>query len=1032
MAIYQANTGVSYDDTFNSLDWVYENKVKIKGKMSEEQIYEYFDLFRTYLDNTINNILLVNKTNEKEEYIRKLCRYVIKNLLPICNQKIAYYNSRKNPKNNSGYMLSSQEMILFNNWLDMEDDLFAIASMRSLTHYALYLERDDPLDQKVWCYILNDVMGGIFYYANQMILNSKYQNLFKQCPTGYGKCVSKDTLIFTENGMKEIKDVVVGENVYSMDKNKLVLQKVLNKWESKKTQYKITTRSGKSIVVSPEHRLFTQKGYVQAKDLTKDDFLYSMLSKVELNNKIDDNELVFISLMLFEGSCTESFLSFTQEENDVYSKFKDVCKNLNFTFGESKKENNKAFTLWFHKRGGKVQNLLKKYELYGHTSHNKRLPKQFFTMPLEQKYKFIGYMLATDGYIPKYNRFDLIGISLASEKLIDDIQLLLSTCGIYSKKSYKKIKNNSKEFDSWRLEIPDEYAKIIYDNCYCYHKQQKLFDRQEIIDSKSVNCYCNRTNYPKIVLEHCKEFKKENNKQWKRNKSFKREIVEEFNTRTHLLDDVVYQDFYWDKIEKIEFSSNEIDMIDIEVENNHNFVANGLLSHNSKSDCNIICYILGYDPNASIMKVVGNPRLVGEMTENVVKMLQSPRHAKVFKQYAKEYEKMKDKDDIFTTLSKKDGLFKLKMSKKARTFLCVNKDTDIDGTRYDYQFFDDITQSKDRENVNRHMMDRDKFTGQWRKRASSEYEVRRFFTGTAYHIEDFLSYCKNYYSNQQPLIVDIDTIYFKWRKFCKLSKDKKSVYIMVQKLADLDLGEESCYCTFPQKYTKREALNMLRGSLGSVREFWAMEQQQPLPPETLAFDYAYLQTYSILPKDILEKRALTKMIIDPSRKGNDNFAGLIFKQSSIENTDKYYLTSCYYQKKSGKVALPNIADLIVEHKVDVIYIENNIDCVQLLEQELEKRKYFNYKIKEFYSYMKKDEKIAKYRDDIRDLIIFPIQRMYHFDSDMGRALKDITSYRLDGNNANDDSIDCCAMFCEQESENMENEVEIFDFDFSLR
>ena len=51
---------------------------------------------------------------------------------------------------------------------------------------------------------------------------------------------------------------------------------------------------------------------------------------------------------------------------------------------------------------------------------------------------------------------------------------------------------------------------------------------------------------------------------------------------------------------------------------------------------------------------------------------------------------------------------------------------------------------------------------------------------------------------------------------------------------------------------------------------------------------------------------------------------------------------------------------------------------------------------------------------------------------MGRALKDITSYRLDGNNKHDDSIDCCAMFCDQENENMENSVEIFDFDFSLR
>lgn len=857
MAIYQADTGVSYDDTFNSLDWVFNNKVKIYGKMTEQEIYEYFDLFRTYLNNTINNILLVNKTDEKEEYIRKLCRYVIKNLLPICNKKIAYYSSKKNPKNNNGYMLSNSEMVMFNNWLDMEDDLFAIASMRSLTHYALYLERDDSLDQKVWCYILNDVMGGIFYYANQMILNKKYQNLFKQCPTGYGKCVSKDTLVYTENGIKEIKDINVGDLVYSMNNNKLVLQKVLNKWESKKPQYKITTKSGKKIIVSPEHRLFTKNGYVQAKDMTTNDYLYSII---------------------------------------------------------------------------------------------------------DQKYEFIYSTLEENGYLKKYNDRRLIKLDFNSEKLADDFQSLLNSCGIFS----QKFSSNNK----WYVKIPREYNNILFNNYVCY--------------------------------------------------------------KTHLLDEVECDNFCWDKIQSIEYDSQEIDMVDIEVENDHNFVANGIVSHNSKSDCNIICYILGYDPNASIMKVVGNPRLVGEMTENVVKMLQSNRHKKVFKQFAINDDKNKNDDALFSTISKKDGVFKLSFSKKARTFLCVNKDTDIDGTRYDYQFFDDITQSKDRENVNKHMADREKFTGQWRKRASSEYEVRRFFTGTAYHVEDFLSYCKSYYANQQPLIADVDIINFKWRKFCRLSRDKKSVYIMVPKLADLDLGEEKCYCTFPQKYTKYEALNMLHGSLGSTREFWAMEQQQPLPPETLAFDYAYLQTYSILPKDILEKDCLTKIIIDPSRKGKDNFAGLIFKKSSLENQDKYYFTSCYYKKTSGKVALPEIADLIVEHKVDVIYIENNIDCVQLLEQELAKRNYYSYKILDFYSYMKKDEKIAKYRDDIRDKIIFPVQRMYHFDSDMGRALKDITNYRLDGNNENDDSIDCCAMFCEQETEHMENAVEVFDFDFSLR
>lgn len=761
---YVKGTSVIYDDTFTALDWVFENKVKIYGKMSEDELYDYFDMFRTYLNNTINNILLVNKDDVKEEYIRKLCRYVIKNLLPICNKKIKFYNEKSSNAN----FVNSNDMIMLNKWLDMEDDLFAIASMRSLTHFALYLERDDSKDQKVWCYILNDVMGGIFYYANQMILNHKYQNLFKQCPTGYGKCCSEDTLVFTPNGYIKIKDLNIGDIVYSMEKNKLVKKQITNKWNSAKKQIKISTRSGSEIIVSPEHRMYTQRGYIQAKDISCDDYLYKL------------------------------------------------CSN----------------------------------------------------------------------------------------------------------------------------------------------------------------------------------------------------------------------NFIWDKITSIEYDNKEIPMVDIEVEDTHNFIANGLVSHNSKSDCVIISYIFGYDNNASIMKVVGNPRLVGEITENVIKMIQSQRFGKVFKKYGEITKN--NKNDIFESISKKDGVFKLKYSNKARSFLCVNKDTDIDGTRYDYQFFDDITQSKDRENTTQHFKDREKFTSQWKKRASDEYSVIRFFTGTAYHREDFLSYTKKYYLHNKKPIKDIDTINFKWSKFVNLSSDKKSVYIIVPKLADLDLGEENCYCTFPQKYSKNEALAMYHGSLGSKREFFAMEQQTPLPPESLAFDYAYLNKYTKLPQDILEKNCVSKIIIDPSRKGYDNFSALVMEQSQIENTDKWYFTDCFYKKVSYKSALPEIVDLIIKHKVDVIYIENNVDYVELLKIELGKKNYTNYNLIEFFSSKGKEDKISSQRDDIRDTIIFPIQGMYYEDSDMGRAMKDIVNYSLDGRNKHDDSIDCCAMFTLQEKDNTQNEVTFFDFDFSLR
>lgn len=624
----KVDDSISYIDTFEALKWAYIQKYDY---ISEEEQLDLMNMTYSFIDNTINEVLLKNKTQEKEEYIRKLCKFTIKIILPKINKKIYEYNLKRSE--NTRGILDSKEMIKLNNWLDLEDNFYAIASMRSLYHLALYLERDDAESQKVWCYIIDDVMGGIFYAANQMILNNKYQNLIKQCPTGYGK---------------------------------------------------------------------------------------------------------------------------------------------------------------------------------------------------------------------------------------------------------------------------------------------------------------------------------------------------------------------------------------------------------SKSDCVIISYILGYDPNATIMKVVGNPKLVGEITQNITKMLLSPRFGKVFKEFGKCQGK---ENEMFTTIKQTDGTFKLKWSKQARSFLCVNKDTAIDGTRYDYQFYDDVTQSKDKENVTQHMKDRSNYTSQWKKRASSEFTTKRFFTGTAYHREDFLSYIKDYYSSKLPLVKELELSKFKWSKFTKVSSDRKTVYIIVPKLANLELGESKAYCTFPQRFSKKEALDMLHGNLGSKREFYAMEQQTPLPPEKLCFDWAYLNQYDRLPEDIVNRQSLSKIIIDPSRKGYDNFSALVFEKSSIENTSKWYFTSCFYEQVSSKVAIPEVADLIIDHKCTTIYAESNIDISDLLEVELHKKNYYDYEIITFYSYEKKEDKISRARDDIRDNILFPVQGMYHFESPMGRALTDIVNYSLEGKNKHDDSPDCCAMFTIQEQEEKSNTIDILPINF---
>lgn len=446
----------------------------------------------------------------------------------------------------------------------------------------------------------------------------------------------------------------------------------------------------------------------------------------------------------------------------------------------------------------------------------------------------------------------------------------------------------------------------------------------------------------------------------------------------------------------------------------------------SKSDCVIIAFCFGYDVNDDIMKIVGNRQLVKPITQAIVKMLKSKRFGKVFPEFGK----YNGDTSMFKNCAETEGTFTLADSKKALSFACFNKETAIDGGRFNKQFFDDVTQSDDRENVNAHKKDKNRFDSQWKKRQYDEFSCLRWFTGTAYHREDFLSWIKHYYSNNRELEKEPSTIKMKWNRFVRVSSDKKTIYVSVPKLADLELGEDKCYCTFPQKYSKAEALKELHSSDSAIRRFMAMEQQQPLPPESLAFDWTYLKQYLELPQKIQENDCETLLIIDPNRKGRDNYAGLIFKRPNDDGDDYWYFVDCFYKKVSSKIAIPKICERASHHKCDRIAFEGNtVDTYQMkksINEEMTKFGWLGYSIFDFYSTLNKEDKISRYRDDIRDKIKFPHRTMYHPDSDMGRAMSDIVNYSFETKNLNDDSIDCCSMLIIVEEKNTTNSIQAID------
>lgn len=969
----------------------------------EKEILQCCEFLYTLLYTEIHKVLAPEKTDESEEQIRAYIRDIIKLELPISQRQYQKFDALLPKYKKLGVKENIDKCYEYRDrWAKLYDNFYALVAFRSLRHYCEYLEGNKRDKDKVWKYSIDPQGDGgftgvnfpFFYYFNQMVLKKDIKFISKQQATGTGKCLIPTTKIMTPSGTKMLKDINVGDYVYSMKDNELCERQVLGKWNTKKKQITITTRGGVNVTVSPEHRLYTQRGYIQAQDIKQSDYLYRLCSKHEPKNPvmINDDELVFVACMLFDGHCKSQNYTFTKMPNTkIVKAFRTACNNLGINLTTHSKQGTDCLTYRVWQNGGIANEIMQRYGLEGKLSKEKRLPKQFFNMSLAQKYKFIGLMFATDGYITKYNNS---GITTASKELALELRNFLDTCGIYSYLNFKKSKCNGKLYDAWVLTVADEYLKPIFENCYCYDKQIELMEKFARIKDSA---YCNNTNYPKELFKNKNEFKNRVHRQWYRNKTFKRCIVEDFNRQTNTLNDIVYKDFVWEQIKSIEFNDNEVDMIDIEVEDTHNFIANHIVSHNSYSNTMAITWLLGIDSDNDCLVVLGNPALVLTNTKGIVDTMITDRYAKVFPEF-QQYHDIDDdgivRNKIFSVCRQKEGELTIAHSNKAMNVKIISKDTPVDGIRVRYLFLDDVCRSKDAGNNKQHEIDISNYWNSWWKRNYNTDDFYVIVGGTAYSIYDILSSLKIYYSKGKVKRSPVN-------KYTTLSLDDKCVFIAVPAL-DPDTDES----TYPQKFPTAEKRAMRDRNL---RDFMAMEQQQPLPPETSPFYWDNLQTYDVIPEEGRSNGCWAT--IDPVRVGGDNFAMPIF----VKVGDYFYLKDCIYMNIEQDKIYPVVVGKIRQHHITQLVIERNTDTSlkKVLEDMCSAQGIGFCNMEEIYTYEKKEIRITNQQSNIKTQLRFPAQHLYSQASEMGRFMYDIVSFSWDmSKNQHDDSIDAVTMFCE--------------------
>lgn len=457
------------------------------------------------------------------------------------------------------------------------------------------------------------------FEALQDVVDGKITRLIINIAPRYGKCHCLTDEVFTYKGLKQVKDIKPGDFVYSFRDGKVALNKVLATEPAYKDTYTMRMRSGRSITASYDHPVLTPFGYTELKDLKIGDRIQALCAEIDTEYEIDDNELLLATLLIFEGKCGDASIAFA----NIDPKVVEVAKKAVTHFGCEVKQYKgaKPFEYWITGgySGGVCQMLIKN-GLFGHRAYDKRIPRNWFGLSMRQKYMLIDMMIATDGAID--TRSGQIVIGLANKKLIQDIQHLLSTMGIASTYTYR----DNEHTGVWALAIPRQFAQKLYPHLTFYGKA----DAAKAIFAKPAKSYIDTYPYDIIRKEKLTGKTTHGPIRCLSYKNITREKFERLAALYPQLNKYLCDDFYLDEIVDIEFSGIQ-ELRHLEVENDHNFIANGLVSHNTELVIkSFISWCFALNPRCRFLHLSYSDILVNDNSDTVRNIMREELYKTLF------------------------------------------------------------------------------------------------------------------------------------------------------------------------------------------------------------------------------------------------------------------------------------------------------------------------------------------------------------------------------------------------------------------
>jgi len=462
---------------------------------------------------------------------------------------------------------------------------------------------------------------------------------------GTGKCLDKETLIFCKpNGSKYFSYYKISEiegkegEILSLDKMGNFVKSIFKnvRKTGKKKLFKLKTRTGREIIASENHPFLTinSRGieWIPLGKLNEKSYicLPNNLPIEHIKNSLENSKLKILGHLISEGKLSDKGGSpkYYQDKNITPLIRQDYVNALREIFPDGRivDKHKTEVKINFDNKDtrfgttNKLRLFVREFGLDGTKSGDKFMPNIIFNLPEKKIAIFLQALFSGDGciYTKNNTRQIIIEYDSISRRLIQDISILLTRLGIQHTITTHKFRSNLEY--NWRITISN------YENVKKYiEKVGFLGEKQKLALKLLPNCkkhkFTNIDKVPRILREYLKNkgysfneldrfLNYEPIEKLRKEQGFKKIIKNKLtNTprvfkqskidflRSHLrkvneyvkdkvLSIICNRQIFWDKIKSVEFIKEDI-TYDLEVPEQHNFIANGIVVHNSAIALNV-------------------------------------------------------------------------------------------------------------------------------------------------------------------------------------------------------------------------------------------------------------------------------------------------------------------------------------------------------------------------------------------------------------------------------------------------------------